>query len=77
MDLYSTQHPVTVKPYCILFHTWSFPFNLIFLVSLGMLVPNSRENGNQIFHTSKHTLKYTLLDKSQLKCTSNTVVTLQ
>ena len=43
MDLYSTQHPATVKPYCILFYTLSFSFDLIFLVSLGMLVPNSRD----------------------------------
>ena len=50
-------------------------------VSLDTLVLNNRdcheESGNRIFCTSKHTLKQALLDKSQLKCSSNTVVILQ
>ena len=53
---------------------------LIFLslyVPLGTVVPNSRDqhekNGNQILHTTKHTLKHTLVEKSRLKCTSNTI----
>ena len=37
------------------------------LLSLGTLVPNSRvqheTNGDQILHTTKHTLKYALFDE--------------
>ena len=47
------------------------------VVSLGTLVPNSsnqfEKNGSQILHTTKHTLKYALLEKSRLKCTSKTI----
>ena len=53
----------------------------LLLLSLDMLVPNIREwhekNGDQIFCAAKHTLKQVFLDKSQLKSSSNTVVTLQ
>ena len=46
-------------------------------VSLGALVPNNRDrhekNGERILHTTKHTLKYVLFEKSRLKCTSNTI----
>ena len=49
-------------------------------VSLGTLVPNSRDwhekYGYQIFHTSKYTLK-TLTWQRPTECSSNTAVKLQ
>ena len=42
-----------------------------------MLVPNSRDKHDKsdarILHTTKHTLKYALFEKSRLKCTCNTI----
>ena len=50
---------------------------ILFTTSIGTLVPNRRDqhekNGNRILHTTKHTLKYALFEKSRLKCTSNTI----
>ena len=50
-------------------------------LSLDAFLPNIKDwhekNGNRTFCTSKHTLKQTLLNKSQLKCSSNIVATLQ
>ena len=47
------------------------------VLSLGMLVSNSRDrheiNGEQILHTTKHTLQYALFEKRRLKCASNTI----
>ena len=50
-------------------------------VSLGTLVPNSRDwhenNGYQFFCTSKHALEQTLTGQKPTECSSNTVVKLQ
>ena len=49
-------------------------------VSLGTLVPNSRDwhdkNGDRILHTTKHTLKYALFEKSILKTLLTLLITL-
>ena len=50
---------------------------IIRYANIYLIVGIDIKNGNRIFHTSKHTLKEDLLDKSRLKCSSNTVVTLQ
>ena len=45
-------------------------------ISLGMLVPNSRdqhEKWQPNFTHHKHALNYDLFEKNQLKCTSNTI----
>ena len=47
-----------------------------YIIPLDTLVSNSRDqqenNGDQSLCTRKHTQKYALLEKSRLKCTSNT-----
>ena len=47
------------------------------VLSLGMLVPNSRDqhetNGDQILHTTKRALQCALFEKSRLKYASNTI----